>query len=240
MTPVTSADDQSCPLSAGRLTTAERKLRTDGYAVIVNAGVVIDGHLDADRALALAHRFGVPSCRDGGTALWPVRAVSSDPRETFSRRAGAAALHTDSAYHDQPESRFLLICVRPARDGGITRLLHAEDARSDLDEPVRELLSQAHWRWRRPAVFGGGRTKLHSVLEPSGEMRWRSDNLVIPPSLRSVARTFHSHLERHPNLVQVGLAADSVLVCDNRRTLHGRTAFVDPARWLVRIRLDHR
>jgi alpha-ketoglutarate-dependent taurine dioxygenase len=41
-------------------------------------------------------------------------------------------------------------------------------------------------------------------------------------------------------LVQFSLPADSMLICDNLRVLHGRTAFADSRRSLVRIRLVQR
>src|ERR1039457_4598016 len=125
-------DADDCPLPE-RLAAAAAALSERGWAGGTCAGFT-DGHrTDLVDVRRLACRFGIPSARDGHTEIWPVRPVSRDRGQTFSQRDGEALLHTDAAYRAAPEPLFALFCVRPARDGGHTRLLAAGAALSGLD-----------------------------------------------------------------------------------------------------------
>ena len=228
------------PLMSSHLDDVEASLQHRGWGVYTEAGLVRDGSVDTEAVAELCAAFGAPSNRDGGMDLWPVRPRSTDPGQTFSQRAGDAGLHTDAAYHDDPEERFALICVQPAVDGGYTRLLGAADIARSLDPLLARRLRVPQWRWRVPEIFGSGLSGRHSVLDDDGTVRWRSDNLVIPGDLQHAAAAFAVHLETHPMLVQLLLPADAVLICDNRRVLHGRTNFTDRRRWLIRVRLVQR
>jgi alpha-ketoglutarate-dependent taurine dioxygenase len=226
---------------SSRLDEVEVCLRLRGWGIYTEAGVVRRGTVDTEAVAELCATFGVASSRDGGTEQWPIRPTSTDRRSTFSQCAGAAPLHTDAAYRDDPEPLFALVCVRPAEDGGYTRLLAVSDAVRGLDPLLVRRLRVPQWRWRVPEVFGGGLSGRHSVLfDGDTGMRWRPDNLVVPGDLADSAARLAAHLETHPMVVQVLLPTDSVLLCDNRRTLHGRSGFADPRRWLIRIRLEHR
>ncbi|GIH25050.1 hypothetical protein Aph01nite_33600 [Acrocarpospora phusangensis] len=216
---------------------ARQRLATQGWTVLPGAGFT-DGHqIDHAAVTTIAELFGSPSSRDGGRAVWPVQPATTDPGETFSRRDGEALLHTDAAYRADPEPLFALFCVRPARDGGLSRLLHAADAVAGLDDGILGALRRPQWRWVPPRVFGGERDTPRPVLEPDGAIRWRFDNLDVGSELADVATAFRDHVETHPRLVQLPLATDSVLICDNRSMLHGRTTFADPGRLLLRVRL---
>jgi len=231
---------QNVHLPVATLGEAHRRLATDGFSVLPDAGFTDGDEFDPDAVLRLAEQFGVPSSRDGGTAVWSVRPRTADPKQTFSLRSGAALLHTDAAYRADPEPRFALFCVRPGDDGGLTRLLRAADAVSGLDAETLAVLRRPVWRWLPPAVFGGRRDVMRPVLEAGGAIRWRPDNLDVSDAARAVAATFTEYVEQHPKLLQFPLPAGSMLVCDNRMVLHGRTSFSDPDRHLLRVRLEAR
>jgi alpha-ketoglutarate-dependent taurine dioxygenase len=74
----------------------------------------------------------------------------------------------------------------------------------------------------------------------AGEIRWRFDNLEIDEELRAMAARFRDHIEGHRKVAEFTLRSDSVLICDNRRILHGRTTFTDIDRLLLRVRLEQR
>lgn len=196
---------------------------------------------DTRAMLAIALSYGEPSTRDG-PELWPIRPISA--AGTFSQTASEATLHTDAQYHDVPESRFLLFCVRAARcGGGLSRLLRLSDIATDLERELGQndtaLLRKSLWSWETPSVFGGDQDELaspHPVVQEEA-IRWRYDNLVIEPPLRETARRFHRYVENHPAVTSLPLGPGDVLYCDNRRVLHGRTQFDDPNRLLYRVRL---
>ncbi|HEX8008558.1 MAG TPA: TauD/TfdA family dioxygenase, partial [Trebonia sp.] len=108
----------------------------------------------ADQAsvLRIARHFGRPSARDGGQAVWEVRPRPGRARGTFSERTGPAAFHTDAQYHARPEDLVCLFVVRPAADGGHTRVLSAEAALSTLRAATLTALREPTWSWTVPEV----------------------------------------------------------------------------------------
>ncbi len=226
------------------LRTAEESLAHRGWAVLHGLPFVRGDEPDTPSILRVAARFGRPSYRECGTPAWHVRPASGDAAQTFSRRAGGATLHTDAQYRRVPEHLVCLFAVRPAADGGITRILTASDARSALRGDARERwlvnrLARPDWAWAVPAPFGRERPFRAAVLHGNGTIRWRADNLAacVEPDLREAARHFADHLETAPQVVEVRLAAGDAIVLDNRRVLHGRTSFADRRRLMVRVRL---
>jgi hypothetical protein len=215
------------------------RLAEDGFVVVNDAGFTDGAEVDEAAVVRIAEAFGKPSTRDGGRAVWPIRPVSDRTDATFSLRAGAARLHTDAAYRDAPEDLVVMFCVRPAADGGATELLHGRHAAAGLDVATTEALRRTQWFWRPPAVFGGAVAGPYAVLSESG-MRWRWDNLDLPARLTPTAASFRDHVDGHPATIVHRMVTDQVLVFDNTQMLHGRTAFSDPRRLLLRVRLWRR
>jgi hypothetical protein len=227
-------------IAADSITGARRQLADRGWTIIHGAGFTDGVNVDHDAVRRIACHFGIPSSRDGGRDVWPIRPLTSDAAETFSQRSGEALLHTDAAYRSVPEPRFGLFCIRPADDGGLSRLLTATDAIRDLHGDLADELRRSQWRWLPPRVFGGQPDEPRPVLRPDGRIRWRYDNLALAAEQRPPAAAFAEHIDTHPRLIQLPLPTDSVLVCDNERVLHGRTTFTDRSRYLLRVRLVDR
>ncbi|GAA1937297.1 TauD/TfdA family dioxygenase [Amycolatopsis minnesotensis] len=207
-----------------------------GYAVVRQCGFTDGVTVDEARVRRLLAPLGRLSERDGGVAVWPVRPVTGRPGATFSVRSGAALLHTDAAYRAHPEDLVALLCVRPASDGGVSELLHHQDARVALSPEIAAELGQPQWTWQPPDEFGGSATESLAVLAPD-RVRWRRDNLVAAAALLPVADAWQAHLQAASGLRRVTLGTDDLLVFSNHRVLHGRTAFTDPGRFLLRVRL---
>lgn len=226
------------------LRVAKKELAHRGWAVLTGLPFVHDDEPDISYILRTAARFGRPSDREGGTPAWTVRPTSQDATQTFSRRAGGATLHTDAQYRRVPEHLVCLFAVRPAADGGITRILGASDALSALrgherERWLRDRLARPDWAWEVPAPFDGEQPFRAAVLPADGTIRWRADNLAagVDGELREAAREFADRLEMAPEVVQLRLEAGDAVILDNRRVLHGRTFFADRRRLMVRVRL---
>ncbi|WP_433537316.1 TauD/TfdA family dioxygenase [Micromonospora sp. CA-249363] len=216
------------------------QLPAAGYLVLRDLPLLTErGEVDADGILRLALAVGSPSARDGGRALWPVTPRAGDPESTFSVRAGAAALHTDAQYRPDPEDLVLLFVVRPARDGGDTLLLAATDAEAAVARASDlRALRAARWSWSVPAQFAAQPPFRAPVLPGDGTIRWRRDNLVACDRREhEVAERFAAAIAASEEIVQLRLAAGDAVIFDNRRMLHGRTAFTDPRRLLYRVRV---
>jgi len=209
-----------------------------GWSLTRNVGFTDGDVIDQGALRELCRTIGRPSSRDGDRVVWPVRPVTTAPGATFSMRSGAAALHTDAAYRSDPEPWVVLFCVRPAADGGLSTLLTLADLMAGLPAEIERALRQPIWRWQPPEVFGGQVTEPRTVLGPDGDIRWRYDTLEPDAEPQAAAARFHEHLTAHPLTRAFQPPVDSMLVVDNHRTLHGRTAFTDPGRLLLRVRLD--
>ncbi|MDN3353871.1 TauD/TfdA family dioxygenase [Actinomadura sp. DC4] len=220
---------------------AKETLAHRGWAVLRGLPFVHDGEPDISSILRTAACFGRPSDREGGTPAWAVRPASDDARQTFSRRTGGATLHTDAQYRRVPEHLVCLFAVRPADDGGTTRILSASDARTALrgherEHRLLERLARPDWAWRVPAPFDGEPPFRAAVLPGDGTIRWRVDNLAAGAD-RETAREFAQRLETAPQVIELRLGVGDAVVLDNRRVLHGRTFFADRRRFMVRVRL---
>jgi len=241
-------------LGAQGLATAWHELGAKGWTILRGLPLPLLGRGTATAVLEYASAFGVPSDRDGGH---PVRRVAPHPGHqgtTFSSRAGDAGLHTDSQYHRVPEDLVCLLVVRPATEGGLTRLLGAGDAVSALAaqpdaERILDALAAPSWRWQVPREFACGSAVAKergyrgaSVLPGDGTIRWRRDNISgsTPGRLRAVAPIVERCLDHAEGAVTLTLDAGDMVVVDNTRTLHGRTWFDDPRRLLLRVRLWRR
>lgn len=210
--------------------------------------VTTQGPIDtlADEVVAMARQLGTPSGRDGGKIAWPV--TPSAGIGTFSQTSHAAPFHTDAQYHARPERFMLLACARPANRGGESRILTAANLLADLadagfgDADMR-MLRAPIWSWTVPAVFQQStlpqRSPPRPILLPDGGVRWRYDNLVCANSdQQHLAAAFHRAIEASKRASTIRLQPGQILVCDNRRALHARTAFDDPNRLLFRVRVS--
>lgn len=147
----------------------------------------------------------------------PIKPVAHG--RSFASRIGDAPLHTDSQiFHGTPPDLQILGCVRPARVGGDTLLLDSRTviARAkDLDA-----------LFRRPRtlrfVFGD---LVATTISAVG------DALIFTHPPRSDDGIDLDLRDSTP----VRLGAGDVIVVDNHRMLHGRTAFDDPRRELQRL-----
>jgi alpha-ketoglutarate-dependent taurine dioxygenase len=228
----------------GKIRAGKAMLRDRRWAILRGLPFVQGDSPDISRILDIAARFGRPSDRDGGIAAWRVRPLTDDPAQTFSVRTGHAPLHTDAQYRPVPESIVCLFAVRPAGDGGAARVLTLPDALAALDghptgSRLRRQLARPAWSWRVPPPFAAEPPFRAAVLAVDGTIRWRRDNLAshLDDELRRAADDFGRCLESAPGITELPLESGDVLVLDNRRTLHGRTAFADPHRLMVRVRL---
>lgn len=150
----------------------------------------------------------------------PIRPVGG---RSFASNKGPAPLHTDSQlYRGKPANFQVLGCVRAAKSGGESTIA---DVHATLDT-VSTALADALFGTPRtfPFVFGD---VLATTLSAVG------DELVFThsPRLDAIGEALVPHLRPE----HVLLSADDILIVDNHRCAHGRTAFADTSRELQRI-----
>ena len=177
---------------------------------------------------------------------------------TYSEHSEEAFLHTDSAYKETPEDAFILYCIKPAAcQGGMTTILSLSDIYNEIAaNPCSQLLlrelANTSYPNLVPSIFKSERDVVDEfvhapILEPSQKIRFRHD--TIQKGLSKIASTlsddaitafeqFTSLIKNSQKTLKVNLAERDLLVINNRTMLHGRTAFSDSTRHLLRIRFN--
>jgi lysine 2,3-aminomutase len=153
------------------------------------------------------------------------RPSARDSREFF--------LHTDLSYSSSPPPFFLLhSLVNSPRNGGMTTLCALQSLLDRLSEETLRQLALPQFIFPVPSYYPGDAPVTSPVLltAPDGSrwIRFRRDGLrsttwngmaAVAELLEAIAgQTLETHLE-----------SGSALLIDNRRWLHGRTAFLPQA-----------
>lgn len=151
---------------------------------------------------------------------------------SFASNAAFTPLHTDSQMFCGVSPHIqLMFCAKAARDGGTTLLLDTAALLETIQKQdvvfFRRLFTESR---RIPFVFG-------DVVGPT--VSWRSDCLVFTHSpMRQnddeIANRLNAYISRAP-MVEVPVQDGQILVVDNHRMLHGRTAFTDESRRFTRL-----
>ena len=194
--------------------------------------------------------------------MWDIKAQQKPDGyvTTISENNYEADLHTDTQYYPHPEKYTFLYTVQPACcGGGITLLRDVACVKRKLNATddgkwALQHLSTHAMPFRIPTTYT--RTGRQDEVEITfakifGDdiaIRYRKDTLEAGlkacPALdttenRRAINILQSALEDVADMAIVRLNPDSMLLTNNHRGLHGRTAFVDPERLLIRVRIDH-
>jgi hypothetical protein len=145
------------------------------------------------------------------------------------------ALHTDGTDSPQPNDITCLVCVRPDQSGGgRTRLLGADGIRANvfplLDAETVRILTTEAVPWRIADALGGGTVPAPAIS--NGELRWLRQGVAtpIPRRVECALLEFERMLAAATEVVNFAMARDSMVVMNNRRTLHARTSVPDRGR----------
>lgn len=160
-----------------------------------------------------------------------------DVRARPSSRALVTSVRYLPPHTDHHRARWIAWqCVRAAVDGGTSILVDGREVYSGLARETRRALRGV--RLREHSVFDGDMDQHPMVSEETtGAKRiyyscWLCDEL-LEPTQREAFELFAEAVRRAPRR-EHRLVAGDVLVIDNGRMLHGRTAFGDVRRWLRR------
>ena len=242
------------------LVSAIRERLLDSCAVFVpKLGLnAFDTGTRAMLSYAIGACLGNPTATDKQQVIWDVKARKVDAPGfiTFSETDLEATFHSDSAFSAAPEPTFLLYCMEAARcGGGMSRVCDARALRRDIDRTqpwITDVLANRELPFRVPSAFlkSGDRNAVQATLAPvfadSPLIRYRRDTLLeglehFPqyddPDARRALDAFDRLLNASPHVADFFMPRDSLVVMDNHRALHARTAFRDQARHLLRIRL---
>lgn len=190
--------------------------------------------------------------------VWDIRKteeVSSIP--TYSQHDGEAILHTDSQYRSKPEEAFALLCIRKAECGGGESIaLHAntiveELRRKPFGERAEKILREVNFPFAVPTIFnqhaGSEAEWIEAPILVGENIRYRYDTLRkgLKVANRELSGEEKAAIELLESIIAnkevcefFMLEPGDLLFCDNQRLLHGRTAFTDHRRHLLRTRFN--
>lgn len=163
-------------------------------------------------------------------------------------------LHTDGTDWPTPNDYTCLYCVRPdSHGGGQSRLLCVDSFIETLrGSPQRKLLEQLDEQplpWKVAPSLGGEIHWAPAISINARQMRWlRATNLIaaqetaepLPSALLQLLANFEAAIEAASVQLRISLNAGDMLLVDNRRALHGRTAIRFPEtspRHLLRVKV---
>lgn len=187
---------------------------------------------------------------------------------TFSELNTAAPFHTDSAFRKLPEKYFGLWTIKAASDGGNSTAINVEQliqylATSTSGRECLEILKSCNFPFSVPPAFAinpnwteiieatiltlGNNGLSSNMLGDLPLIRFRLDTimkgfqqspeLATPQRLWAV-KYFDRVLNTYPDKLQFKLNDGDVVFFNNHTMLHGRTAFSDNQRLLLRIRIE--
>ena len=167
----------------------------------------------------------------------------NDPLQTpyASCRTPALSLHTDYATFPEPPRFTITHCIEPDPNypqSGISVVLLLEPAIARIqkhDPSLLALLQQEVFPFRRNAEHGlyHSETPTFAILDLPGRVRF--DSTLITPHLErsecanrlqliEAVHEFEKICEEHAKRIEVPLDRHGVLIIDNRRVLHSRSA----------------
>jgi hypothetical protein len=209
---------------------------------------------------ALAVLLGDPTANiPFDRVLWDVqnRDEESSGHTSFSESDREAQYHTDNGSLPVPEHFFFLYSVQAARcGGGVSLLRDGRVLKKQLEETPEgraaiQILTETGLPRRIPKAFHA-----YSDVSPDGYQyapvlsdepmwRWRQGGIrrgiaahpeCGTPEIRKALDSLIELLEHGPDEIRLVIPTDGILIINNHIALHGRTAFTDPQRHLLRLR----
>ena len=161
------------------------------------------------------------------------------PRRSAS--ASAMAPHTDGAFLQRPHDIIMFQCVVADTSGGESILLPIDD--------ILGALTQRELGHLKEQVFPFG-SETASILTGQGEDRnfryygthmersSRKRDIVLPQEIDTTIKKLDQILDHSNSRIKYKMAPEDILILNNKKVLHGRTALTEQSnRLLVRSRI---
>lgn len=176
---------------------------------------------------------------------------------TFSEHNLEASLHTDTQYHLNPEKYIAFLTIKQARcGGGKTIILDFYEVLKTLQNTNQginclNILKNYSFPFAVPTVFAQDKLNkevIYShIISNDFTIRYRYDTIYNGLQIANIPQTdirywalsfFENHLVKHPQKKLFYLPDNHIIFINNYRFLHGRSSFQDPARYLLRVRIN--
>lgn len=194
-------------------------------------------------ARLLGHPIGYAPEHGGRLVQDIVPVKGSETLQVSTSSSGDLMFHTETAFHPHRPRHLLLLCLR-GDPGAATTLLSVTDLLAGLDAPTIETLREPRFATAVDLSFLDGRRNVHGEPHPivggsaqDPTLLFDADLTVgLDPGACRASEAVQERIEHaHRSLV---LEAGDLLVVDNARAVHGRSAysarFDGTDRWLMR------
>jgi len=178
-------------------------------------------------------------------------------RASHSTTSRAAGYHTDAGYLKTPPRFFLLYAMKAAACGGgeslirdgrivLRQLSETEEGRSAIEVLSQTLPRRVPAKFRPVAYLAGDGLQYSPVFAEVPLWRWARRNSRLgleanpdhaSPRVWQALATVSEQLQNGSDELRPVVPTDGVIVVNNHIALHGRTAFTDTSRHLLRIRV---
>jgi gamma-butyrobetaine dioxygenase len=224
---------------------ASSEVRLGWLEIIAKSGIAFLSGVPAEenKVLEVASLIGWVRETNYGR-VFDVRAVP-DPNN-LAYTAIALGLHTDNPYREPVPGLQILHCLAGSREGGTSLFcdgFRAAEVLQSRDPEAFGILSSTPVRFEfsdantylsseRPLIQCSGRTveAIHYNNRSMAPLQIPAEQ--IPPFYRAY-RSFAAILHEPAQILTTSLAPSDTVVFDNRRILHGRTAFPSGERRLL-------
>jgi L-asparagine oxygenase len=175
-----------------------------------------------------------------GAPLTDIKVTAGLEDTVSSKGKGTLPLHQEDQHLEHPPDGLALLTVRggsPTRLAPTTEIIDALEATTGA--AMVETLRQPHFRHRMPDSFGGSDNgEPTPILFGSADMPELKVDLTTTEAIGEEGEAARAALVEATDSVatDLDLAPGSLLIFDNRRWLHGRSAILTSSsdRWLLR------
>lgn len=196
-----------------------------GFALV--RGLVFNG--EDTRLAAVSTLVGQPVRYYDQALITDVKPARTDRRHDVHAGVHDFPLHTDKSFAPDPPRFILFQCVSPdTKGGGLSVLSDARTAFARLDAADQQILLTTRIAIEVPTHIPFDKKTMQGAVveqQPDGfRFRLRQDLYLNAddPVLRGALERFYHQLTQLAT--EIGLERDDLLVVDNHRVLHGRTA----------------
>lgn len=224
-----------------------RSLRKHGLALV---GVRERLGNKLDLANFLSHKLGA-KCRthsDLEGEVWDVRpAPNWTLKDARSHTTRPFEIHTDASFEKEPPEYVAMSVIHAdRRGGGLLSIAKISDAVNRLSKDQLDVLETVKPRWIVPDEFrkSGGSDTFAPVLKSTTKARFRRDKISVDHLPAEEASAFQKTFETFCSIVEecnskgMIVPEQTIIILDNQRFAHARSAVMDLDRHLHRVRFD--
>jgi alpha-ketoglutarate-dependent taurine dioxygenase len=237
--------DQIAPVKVGTHCADDNELLTETRGSIANHGYAYLCNVPGDFGyLEFLRQFGELMPQYDGRLVWDIRPEPGMDDIYHSKNKGGLVPHTE-AYElpGHPPHFVALWCIKQAQGkGGETTMADGYALLSTFSEDERIEMRQREYTWRSSdglARKGINIAAMHPILEelPDGQAILRYSYNNVSGRDEGFLATYLDRGLRFFDLTcqQIRIERNALLLWDNWRVLHSRSAFTDPARHLRRV-----